>query len=63
MEAFLGTAPGIYDPRLIVEEQADLGTSGDTEIQVRRGGAIFVNTDRYAPRVRLTTVRQQRALF
>ena len=46
MEALLGIASGMYDPHLIMEGQADLGTSGDTEIQARRGGAIFVNTDR-----------------
>ena len=34
----------MYDPHLIVEGQADLGTSGDTEIQAGRGGAIFVNS-------------------
>lgn len=46
MEALLGIAPGMFDRHLIVEGQADLGTSGDTEIQARRRGAIVVNTDR-----------------
>lgn len=34
----------MYDSHLIVEGKADSGTSGDTGIQGRRGGAIFVDT-------------------